>query len=438
MPVNSLFDRCRTFRSSIAVSSLFALRLFAALPFLSCDSEPPDGTPSTSDGSACDHALTNRACWSTFGVSKIVPGGYGFFGGAFDGRYLHLAGNGQPGATYMTRFDTQADFLSEAAWSTFNIGAFDYAAYRFAGAAFDGRYIYYAPNSTPNKIHVARYDTQASFEAPAAWSTFNVEPIAAAPVLSFKGAVFDGRYVYFIPEADDSDAPGGKVVRYDSQSPFDTAASWSMFDTVRVNPKAQRFSGGAFDGRYLYMAPAGTKEGERGFAARYDTQASFEQTSSWSTFDTTALDPWAFEFAGAVFDGRYLYFAARAFGGRTPRYDTQGSFEDPLSWSLFDAQMFVKEQPQNFGGVVFDGRYVYFLPNATFGARHDTTADFAEPRSWSGFAKNAIPFRESPTAGGIFDGRYLYLIPANLTVNLSRFEVRSTPSLPPTNRWSFF
>ena len=257
-------------------------------------------------------------------------------------------------------------------------------------------------------------------------------------MLSFKGAVFDGRYVYFIPEADPSDVPGGKVVRYDSQSPFDGAASWSMFDTVRVNPKAQRFNGGTFDGRYLYMAPAGgTKEGERGFAARYDTQASFEETSSWSTFDTTMLDPWAFEFAGAVFDGRYVYFAA-ASGGRTPRYDTQGSFEDPLSWSLFDAQMHVKEQPQNFRGVVFDGRFVYFLPSGWFGTRYDTTADFAEPLSWSGFGKNAFPLGDTPTAGGMFDGRYLYLIPANLNVSLFRFEVRSTPSLPPTNRWSFY
>jgi hypothetical protein len=422
----------------MAVSSLFALRLFAALPFLSCGSDPPGGTPSTSDGSACDHALSNRACWSTFAMSKIVPGGYGFFGGAFDGRYLYLAGNGQPGATYMTRFDTQGDFVSEAAWSTFNIGDFDYAAYHFAGAAFDGRYVYYAPNSTPNKIHVARYDTQASFEAPAAWSTFNVAPVAASDVASFQGAVFDGRYVYFIPDTDERDALGGKVLRYDSQSPFDAAASWSMFDTVRVNPKAQTFSGGAFDGRYLYMAPAATKEGARGFAARYDTQASFEQTSSWSAFDTTVLDPWAYEFGGAMFDGRYVYFAART-GGKTPRYDTHGAFEDPLSWSLFDAQRFVREQPQHFGGVVFDGRFAYFLSSATFGARYDTTADFAEPQSWSGFAKTATPFSgDTPTTGGLFDGRYLYFIPANLTVNLVRFDVRPTPSLPPTNRWSFF
>ena len=47
----------------------------------------------------------------------------------------------------MIRYDTQGDFEADEAWSVFNFGDVNGEAFRFAGAVFDGRYVYYAPNS---------------------------------------------------------------------------------------------------------------------------------------------------------------------------------------------------------------------------------------------------------------------------------------------------
>jgi hypothetical protein len=130
----------------------------------------------------------------------------------------------------------------------------------------------------------------------------------------FVGGIFDGRYLYLVPFLSSGRlAMRTVVVRYDTLAAFEATASWSSFDLGTVDPRAQYFQGGAFDGRYVYFVPygdpAGSPPAASGVAARYDTQAAFTDTSAWSTFDTTTLDPDAKGFAGAAFDGRYVYFA---------------------------------------------------------------------------------------------------------------------------------
>src|SRR5262249_41892644 len=137
----------------------------------------------------------------------------------FDGRFLYLV----PGAdgvsglySVVARYDTQAPFGAAASWSTFDTSTVNANARGFQGAAFDGRYLYLAPNNAAGIFVydglVARYDTQAAFTDAASWSTFDA-PTVDANAKGFTGAVFDGRYVYLVPNI------YSVVARFDAKSP---------------------------------------------------------------------------------------------------------------------------------------------------------------------------------------------------------------------------
>ncbi len=84
----------------------------------------------------------------------------------------------------------------------------------FYGGTFDGRYVYFAGQG----VNLLRYDTKATAAdaftsvLPLAWSLFDVKSLGVPG--GFSGAVFDGRYVYFVPTQ-------SKVVRYDTHGGTD-------------------------------------------------------------------------------------------------------------------------------------------------------------------------------------------------------------------------
>jgi hypothetical protein len=134
--------------------------------------------------------------------------------------------------------------------------------------------------------------------------------------------------------------------------------------------------GGAFDGRYVYLAPLFNG---LGVAARYDTKgAGLKAKSSWETFATSKVNPSIGGFIGGAFDGRYVYFvpyenAVGNYDGILARYDTTGSFRDAAAWGSYELSR-VNASAIGFGGAVFDGEYLYFVPDVDpivvrFGAR---------------------------------------------------------------------
>ncbi len=246
-------------------------------------------------------SFTAAGSWSVFRTDVLDTNAWGFMGAAFDGRNFYFTPflNGQPSA----RYDTQGPLTQTASWSTFDMTTVSPNAKNLAGNVFDGRYVYYAPynNGAPDGV-VARYDTQGSYTAAASWSTFDATTVNANAV-GFLTAAFDGRYVYLAPTMG---APRSVVARYDTQASFTAPASWSTFEVTTLNADAWGFNGSAFDGRYLYLVPHGNAGG-LSLLVRYDTQASFTAPTSWSTFDTNKVDADTGGFCGAVFDGRYLY-----------------------------------------------------------------------------------------------------------------------------------
>ena len=78
----------------------------------------------------------------------------------FGHRYRHPASPGIYGGL-VVRYDAEAQFAATASWSTFDVGSVNAAARGFAGATFDGQYVYLVPYSG---------SVVAGFEAKTVWS----------------------------------------------------------------------------------------------------------------------------------------------------------------------------------------------------------------------------------------------------------------------------
>ena len=375
--------------------------------------------------------LTVAANWETYDPKPMIPGAGGFYGAAFDGRYLYLVPsyNGTLDGI-VVRYDTQGSFTDPAAWTSFETTSVNPGARGFNGASFDGRYLYLIPqqNAGGSDGVVARYDTQASFTTAAAWATFDTSSLSADAV-GFASATFDGRYLYLVPYQ------GVTVVRLDTTAIFTAPSAWSTFTPAAVVNSAAAYAGAVFDGRYVYLVPFFGGSAAASQVVRYDTTLAFAAATAWTSFDTTMLGAFAKGFVGGAFDGRYLYLVpfltgVAVPGSIAPRYDTQAGFSAASSWSLFDTRT-IDAGAAGFVGGAFDGRYVYYVPYASGSGRivrHDSTIDQA--LGWSSFDITTIAASANSFYGAAFDGRYLYLVP-HVGSTVARFDARTPQAMPP-------
>ena len=173
---------------------------------------------------------------------------------------------------------------------TFNTAAFVSSnSLGFNGGAFDGRYLYLAQHNygTFYGGQITRYDTTAVFTAAASFSTFDTAAYVSSNSGGFFGALYDGRYVYYIPNTSFS-GNQGLFVRYDTTNSFTSSGAYATFDMRGfVNSNSIGFQGGVFDGRYLYLTPYTT--GTSGQWTRFDTTLTFTTTSSYATLTPLAL-----------------------------------------------------------------------------------------------------------------------------------------------------
>ncbi len=396
----------------------------------------PPGASADAGGAAAGstatyHDFTDAASWASVDVGRVSKAAYN--GAAFDGRYVYFAPDGTSGA--VLRYDTQATFASTSSWSSFDVTTVNAHAGGYRGAVFDGRYVYFVPFG--RYAIVARFDTQAAFTSAAAWSSFDVASVDAQ-LVGFTGATFDGRYVYLVPTFNGT----ASTVRLDTQAPFGSVSSWTKFAITSVNPAATSFAGAAFDGRYVYYVPwRGAGAGASGILGRYDTQGPFDAKTSWTTLDLTTFDAKASGFHTAAFDGRYLYLVP---GWTAPsptwasstlaRYDTRGALASSASWSFFDASA-IGADAAGFNTAAFDGRYLVLAPGFSGSAysgsayRYDTTAALGSADAWSTFDATTLEGSLVDLKGAAFDGRYVYFAPTNGVA--ARFDATTRGTQPP-------
>lgn len=377
--------------------------------------------------------------WSTFDAVTLpgASGAGGFSGASFDGRYVYFVPHGLGGVQsgIVVRFDPTGSFNSAASWATFDTSSLDGGAPAkgFSGAGSDGHYVYFVPNNdgTPDG-RVVRYDASRLLGAP---SLDGGHPDAGD--VSSDAAAGD---------AGASDAAGADAGTL--AGTFADPSLWSTFDVSSTIPGAAGFIGAVFDGRSLYLVPSNNAglgdNGFSGIAARFKTDAGFASASSWSALDLTTINGEAVGFSGAAFDGRYLYFVPHLHG-IVLRLDTTAS--QPTSsaaWSVFDVTSLTPmdaSAPQ-FAGAAFDGRFVYFVPStAGFGVvtRYDTQSTFTSSCAWSTFDLTQLDPGASFYVGAVFDGQYVYFVPRGSGL-VARFDAKTPPSQPslPAFHGSFY
>jgi hypothetical protein len=368
------------------------------------------------------HDMGNPTFWSTFDTGMVMGGGFEGEGATFDGRYVYFAPSAYKAATVAGRYDTMGNFTSASSWAAYDTGM------SFTGAVTDGKYVYFVSNA------VMRHDPSTGFTSASSWKSFGV-PGADAGGSSLNGATFDGRYLYFA---------GAVTAAYDTTMGFTNATSWTTFATNQLLC-SDTYVGAVFDGRFVYLVP-----NSGGCVARYDTQAAaFGSITSWDTFDLTGVSMTAVGFYGGAFDGRYVYFPQKQFGSPgtlVVRYDTQAGFGLATSWTIFDT-MGLGSNPGSYTASAFDGRFLYFLQGYAGGApgfiaRYDSTLPFGmggDGGSWEGLSTAAFNTLAWDFGGAAYDGRYLYLAP-NFNSVAARLDTKTPPSMPnlPAFHGSFY
>jgi hypothetical protein len=348
-------------------------------------------------------AATFDQGWLAFDVAPAPLKAGGFSGAVYDGsRYVYFVPASTTG-NVVARYDTQSGdpkgFASALSWDSFDLSTIGDAGpvAGFFGGAFDTRYLYLVPylDGTPHG-DVVRFDTKGRppdaghpdggdagsagpFDNVANWSVSNVaasDPHAAG----FNGAIYDGTTLFLVPFANDvfdAGVHGGKSSTVARLTLKNWPGGWSTYDLTNVNGLLYGFIGGGFDGHYVYLAPHASA-----VVARFESTSALASAAAWSTFDLTRVVavtgtqvPLC---SGTAFDGRFVYFLP----GAPPldilvRYDTLSTFTADCAWSSVDlgTVMVGGKAPGALGGAVFDGEYLYLIPASSglFGRFHART-----------------------------------------------------------------
>jgi hypothetical protein len=260
------------------------------------------------------------------------------------------------------------------------------------GVVASGNYVYFVGSN------IVQYDIGKPFADDASFLSY----AASSPVT---GGVAIGGVIVFFPIYPSPHA----FVRYDSAKPITSAAAWSSYGVPYSPMLAPQYNqGGAFDGKYVYAPSSACGVNiSCSTLTRYDVGSTFNQAGSWSNYDmsTVANQNTYGEAQGAGFDGRYLYMPTQYRG--VIRYDTNGSrFDQTTSYSTFDTTIIDKNVPSSVSAV-FDGRFMYFSPapgSGSLSLRFDTTKDFMDVNSWEKIDLSAVDRSSAFRAGSSTDG----------------------------------
>jgi hypothetical protein len=402
------------------------------------------GGDAGTDGGVAYHDMTDPMLWQLFDVTTVNPAAMGFDGAVFDGRYLYLVPYQGGGGGLVVQYDTHGaqgqngqtldGFTIAQSYVTWDLTTVDSRLKGFWGGAFDGRYVYFVPyGSGGTSGVVARYDTTLTFGSAGSVVTVDLAATVSDPrAVGFSGAVFDpdAGTLYFVPYHQ-----GSFLVRYHTAAPLDAGSS---YETYPETAGASVFFGGAFDGRFLYYGPVG---GQSDTILRYDTNGSLSSPGSYATFNPSSAKGSATNYQGTLFDGRYMYLVPGASGPTvSTQYDTQsaagaGAFTNAEAgaYSFFDVSTLDGGGATQFTGGALDGKRVFFSPGVGgVVVSHDVTAPFDAPTSWARMDLTKLPSSLASSAhafgGAAFDGRYVYFLPYKTGV-LARFDAR-TPQGP--------
>jgi hypothetical protein len=244
--------------------------------------------------------------------------------------------------------------------------------------------------------------TFSSLGDPSKWEFFDLAPLAKTQ--GYSGGAFDGHYVYFASNMQ-------KMLRYDPSMPFASETSWLLASSPNI-PASN--DGLVSFGQYVYDSPTtGSSVG------RYDTTLPFDgDGGGFGTHEPPAVAGYLFQ--GGCTDGKKVYFAPLYYNvgvgdmpsGSVLVYDPNGpGFFTDSSWTVQDISTF-NPLARGFANCIFDGHYIYFGNYVNgYVARYDPAQMISAPGAWVFFQTTQIAPTLYGFIGIVFTGRYVVLVP---------------------------
>jgi len=248
-------------------------------------------------------SFTDLASYETFNLATINANLKGFSGIVSAGSFIYfIPYQNAAGVAHgnFVLYDTGSDFTNAASYNFLDLTtAVDSSCKGFIGGTFDGRYVYLIPNDNSASGVVTRYNIETDFSTGASYDTFDLATLNLN-LKAFFGGSFDGKYVYFVPN---SQGDSGMVAQYDITQPLDNTASFSYhyFDTTTLNANSKGFYGSVSDGRYLYLIPFGTSPTYSGQITRVSIYPG-PQINYLNGYSTTGVAGGSYTYANITVD----------------------------------------------------------------------------------------------------------------------------------------
>ena len=284
----------------------------------------------------------NTAPIITFDLSSVTSLCTGFSGGVSSGRYVYLVPNASSGGTQsgtIIRFDSYNSVSSSGSYTTFDAKTVNSACVGFSGAAFDGRYIYFAPNNGGTSGLITCYDTTGSFTNPSSYSTYNLATQVNSNAVGYSRVVYDGKkYVYYIPYYNGiTSTYSGLIVQFDKRYAVTNRFAYNTLDLTKPIPTygGSGFTGGVFDNfGNLYLVPSqqGPIHPPAGDVTLIrEPQFGMTVSTSFSTSNSSPQSNLSYGFSGGSVqsNGSYIYLAPNAnttYSGQVTQINTNPQF----------------------------------------------------------------------------------------------------------------
>ncbi|MBX3230904.1 MAG: hypothetical protein KIT84_36205 [Labilithrix sp.] len=306
------------------------------------------------------------SAWLAFDPETAIGGTAGpHLAAIMDGPWLVVAGY-QDGV--FLRYDTRLnpnDFSFGSSWQTFNATTLNAGAvnYNTALPLNGGGTVY--TNST---ALVPLTHKDESFDA--GWTVGTPDAAAFECAATAEGACI-GTQTYLGPSAS---AATACLARWDQTKPIGAETSWEAFDVAALGEEFAYVHGTIATAQHLYFTQYNTKDASAPvkLLRRPHTGA---LDAGWESQPTNVKNPLTRGFIGGAYDGRFLYLAPYPVGTQNTiftRFDTQGGLADPASWDIVVGAALAIPSTR-YWGAVFDGQYVYYPAYAALGAEQQPT-----------------------------------------------------------------
>ena len=290
-------------------------------------------------------------------VDGLITKGY-FGNPIFDGQFMYFTPNNNGSVSgIVLRYDTTKPFKSSTSWEAYNAGSVDSLTTKgFRGAVFDGQFIYFVPyhNGAYNGI-ILRYDTTKPFKSLTSWEAYDLDGMAGGAAKGYWGAVVLENFIYFSPYQNAASTYHGQILRYDMTRPFKSAAAWVVFNAATVSANCKVLGAPCTDGQFVYFPNA-----VYGLILRYDSTLPFNDVDSYATFDIANLSENNEVHNSCCVQGHYVAFSPSRYTILV--YDTEKPFSDSGSWTEKEVAGADNSDIWGYLGSYSDPNYVYFAP----------------------------------------------------------------------------